>query len=357
MPEEYVLIEAEPLQDFARRIIEGAGVDPVKAGLIAATLVEANLRGVDSHGVQLLNFYIDHMRAGCVNLDAEGHVVSENGCCMVYSGDNGPGQIVSDRACDHAIRLARTHGVGLVTVRESNHFGAAAHWSLKMAREGMIGISMCNASPIVAPWQGKEKRFGTNPICMALPGGSEKLFLLDMATTTVAMGKIFKAHFSGQAEIPHGWALDKEGLPTTDTARALQGMPMPLGGYKGYGLAMMVEILCAVLSGGLMGSELGGIRFKDRPMGVGQVFIAVDASRFMALDMLEERVAKLSNMMKGTPAAPGYEEVLMPGEPELRAETIRRKEGIPLAKGVWDELNRVARDVKVEAPPVRSTIL
>jgi LDH2 family malate/lactate/ureidoglycolate dehydrogenase len=357
MAEEYVLIDAAPLRGFAQRLLEGAGIAPPKAELIATTLVEANLRGVDSHGIQLLNFYIDHMRAGCVNLDAEGHVVSENGACMVYSGDNGPGQIVSDKATEHAIRLAHEHGVGLVTVRESNHFGAAAHWSLKMARAGMVGITMCNASPIVAPWQGKEKRFGTNPICMALPGGSEKLFLLDMATTTVAMGKIFKAHFSGHAEVPHGWALDSEGVPTTDTAEALKGMPMPLGGYKGYGLAIMVEILCAVLSGGLMGSELGGIRVKDRPMGVGQVFIAIDAARFMPIEVLEERVTKLSKMMKTTPPAPGYDEVLMAGEPELRAEAVRLKEGSPLSKGVWDELNRVARDVAVEPPPARDILL
>src|SRR5262249_48360594 len=157
------------------------------------------------------------------DVTAEGHVVSESGGCMTYSGDNGLGQVVSNIACGHTIRLAREHGLGLVTVRDSNHFGAAAFWSQKIARAGLIGITMCNATPVVPPWQGKEPRFGTNPICMALPGAHEHAWLLDMATTTVAMGKIFKAHFTGDQEIPHGWAMNSEGVPTTSTAEAIKG--------------------------------------------------------------------------------------------------------------------------------------
>ncbi|HUQ94688.1 MAG TPA: Ldh family oxidoreductase [Bryobacteraceae bacterium] len=352
MAEQYVMVSQKALEDYARRMLEGAGVQPDKADLVARSLVEANLRGVDSHGVQLLNFYIEHMVQRCMALDVEGHVVSESGGCMLYSGDNGIGQIVSNAACDHAIRLAKEHGVAVVTVRDSNHFGAAAFWAQKIARADLIGMAMCNATPLVPPWQGKEPRFGTNPICMALPGAAETSWLLDMATTTVAMGKIFKAQFSNEPVIPQGWAYDSDGAPTTETAAAIKGMPMPLGGYKGSGLAFMVEILVAVLSGGAMSTEVGGIRIRTRPMRCGQVFLAIDVSRFMPVEEFNARMEQLVGMVKSTPPAPGYEEVLVAGEPEWRNARKRRQEGIPLSRGVWKELAKTAAAVNVDPPEV-----
>jgi LDH2 family malate/lactate/ureidoglycolate dehydrogenase len=292
-----------------------------------------------------------------MDLETEGHIVSESGGSMTYSADNGIGQIVSNVCCDHTIRLAKEHGVSLVTVRDSNHFGAAAFWSQKIARANLIGISFCNATPLVPPWQGREPRFGTNPICMALPGAAEESWLLDMATTTVAMGKIFKAHFSRQPEVPSGWAFDSEGVPTTDTAQAIKGMPMPLGGYKGSGLAFMVEILVGVLSGGAMSTEVGGVRIRTRPMRCGQAFVGIDVSRYMPVEEFNARVEWLTGTIKSTPPAPGYEEVLVAGEPEWRAARIRRIEGIPLSKGVWEELARTASTVRVTPPPVREVTL
>lgn len=357
MQEPHIVITHESLYEFARRMLTGAKVPDDKAELVAKSLVESNLRGVDSHGVQLLNFYIDHILMNCMDVHTEGHVVSETGACMVYSGDNGIGQVVSNVACDHTIRLAKENGMALVTVRDSNHFGAAAFWSQKIARAGLIGISMCNATPLVPPWQGKEPRFGTNPICMALPGAAEHAWLLDMATTTVAMGKIFKAHFSGQEEIPFGWAMDSEGVPTTSTAAAIKGMPMPLGGYKGSGLAFMVEILVAVLSGGAMSTEVGGIRIRTRPMRCGQAFIGIDAGRFLPVEEFNQRMERLVEMVKQTPPSQGYDEVLVAGEPEWRQKEQRSVQGIPLSKGVWAELTKTAAKVSVAAPPVREVML
>ncbi|MBI3679452.1 MAG: Ldh family oxidoreductase [Acidobacteria bacterium] len=351
MPEPYVILGHEPLREFAQRMLEGAGVDAEKASLVARSLVEANLRGVDSHGVQLLNFYIEHMRMDCVDLKAAGHVVSESGASMVYSGDNGIGQVVSDVCCDHAIRLANKHGVSLVTVRESNHFGAAAFWARKIARANLIGIVMCNATPLVPPWQGKEPRFGTNPICMALPGAPERSWLLDMATTTVAMGKIFKAHFSGEPSIPHGWAYDSDGVPTTDTGKAVKGMPMPLGGYKGSGLAFMIEILVAVLSGGAMSTQIGGIRIRTQPMRCGQAFLGIEVARYTPVEEFNQRMEWLVSQVKTTPPAPGYDEVLVAGEPEWRHAEYRGRHGIPLSQGVWQELVKTAATVGVAPPP------
>ena len=340
------LISHSELIDFCIRILQAAGVPPHKASITATSLVASNLRGVDSHGIQLLPFYLDQLLAGEVDPHADGQVISENGACLLFDAQSSLGQWVADVCCGHAIRLARANGLGLVISRNSNHFGAAAWWAQKMRAAGQIGIVMCNASPIVPPWQGKEGRMGTNPICMSVPGP----WLLDMATTTVAAGRIFKAFINGQPEIPAGWAFDSEGVPTTETARAYKGMLMPLGGYKGSGLAMMVEILCSVLSGGLMSTEIGGIRQRGRKVGNSQLFLAIDIEHFMPVEEFTARVEKLVALMKSTPAAPGYDEVMVAGDPEWRTEAERREKGIPIADGNWDSLVKAAARVNVPAP-------
>ena len=292
-----LLFERE-LAGFAAQLLRGMKVPEPTARLVADSLLAANLRGVDSHGVQLLPYYLEQLECGDVNPVAEGHVVSECGSCVSYSGDNGVGQRIAEISTDHAIRLAREHGTALVVARDSNHFGAAAWWAQRMSREGLIGIVMCNASPMVPPWQGKKPRNGTNPICMSVPGP----WLLDMATTTVAAGKIYKAMINGQPEIPPGWAMDSEGVPTTSTKAAMEGgLLMPLGGYKGSGLAIMVEILCAVLGGGAMSTELGGIRHRGTHTRVSQMFLAIDIARFMPVDEFRVRVEKLVAMIKSAP--------------------------------------------------------
>src|SRR5579872_6608247 len=310
------LISHSDLTDFCERILKAAGVPPHKASITAASLVASNLRGVDSHGIQLLPFYLDQLLAGEVDAQADGQVISENGACLLFDAQSALGQWVGEICCSHAIRIARAHGIALVSARNSNHFGAAAWWAQKMRDAGQIGIVMCNASSIVPPWQGKEGRMGTNPICMSVPGP----WLLDMATTTVAAGRIFKAFINGQPEIPQGWAFDAEGVPTTDTQQAYKGMLMPLGGYKGSGLAMMVEILCSVLGGGAMSTELGGIRDRGRAVRNSQIFLAIDIAHFMPVEEFAGRVERLVAMMKSTAPAPGYEEVLVAGDPEWRTE-------------------------------------
>jgi LDH2 family malate/lactate/ureidoglycolate dehydrogenase len=339
-------ISASDLTRFCEQILQGAGVPRHKAEITAACLVFANLRGVDSHGIQLLPFYIEQLLAGEMDPKADGSVVSESGACLTCNGENAIGQWVADTCCRHAIRIAKAHGMALVTAKESNHFGAAAFWAQKMRDAGQIGIVMCNASPIVPPWQGKKGRMGTNPICMSVPGP----WLLDMATTTVAAGKIFKAFVNGQPEIPAGWAFDSQGHPTTDTQAAYKGMLMPLGGYKGSGLAMMVEILCSVLSGGVMPDQVGGIRFRGKRVRVSQMFMAIDVARFMPVEEFTARTEQLVQIMKSTPAAPGYDEVMVAGDPEWRMEAQRRRDGIPIADGNWDKLVKAAESVGLTAP-------
>lgn len=348
MADKTVTLQHTHLRDFIARLIEAAGASAEAAHLVADSLVASNLRGVDSHGVQLTPLYIDRIEKGYVNPRAAGHIVSESGACLVYDGEHGIGQTISKTCCDHAIRLAGEHGISAVVARESSHFGAAAYWAQIISARGMIGVVMCNASPLVAPWQGKERRLGTNPICMSIPG--ERLWLLDMATTTVALNKVVKAEATGQATIPAGWAMDAAGNPTTDTQAALKGSPLPLGGYKGSGLAMMAEILCAVLSAGAMSTELGGLRVEGKRMRVSQFFLAMDVGRFMPLDVFTARMEWLRETVKSSQPAPGYSEVLVAGEPEWRIEEKRLLTGIPIQKAIWEKLLKTAERLGVAVP-------
>ena len=344
-------IAFDELSSLAESILRAVDVPEHKARLVAASLVAANLRGVDSHGVQMLPYYVEQLEAGDMSKTANGRVISENGPCLVYDGENGIGQSVAGICCAHGVRIARQHGLSMVVARESNHFGAAAFWAQKYAAEGLIGIVLCNASRMVPPWQGKEPRFGTNPICMAVPGGR---WLLDMATTTVAVGKIYKAMINGQDTIPEGWAMDAEGAPTTSVSAALAGLISPLGGYKGSGLAMMAEILCAVLSGGAINNELGRIRDRGRPVRISQMFLGIDVARFMPLEEFTARMDKLAEAVKSAPPAKGYTEVLIAGEPEWRMEEERLASGIPLEQGTWKLLTDTAARLGVPiADPAR----
>jgi LDH2 family malate/lactate/ureidoglycolate dehydrogenase len=345
---DYFLIPHGILADFARTVLEAVNVPSAAATLVADSLVSANLRGVDSHGVQLLIWYTQQIQDGNIDISTMGQVATENGSCMVYDGMNGLGQVVSNACCDHAIRLAQTHGLGMVTARNSSHFGASAWWAQKLAAAGLIGIVTCNATPLVAAWQGRDKILGTNPICMAVPGPNT--FLLDMATTTVALNRIHKAILSGETEIPSGWAMDADGNPTTNPKTALEGLPMPLGGYKGTGLALMVEVLCAVLSGGAMLTEVGGLRIKNRPMRVSHFFLAIDAARFLPMDEFQARMQTMRDTVTGSRPAAGFGEVMIAGDPEWRSDEQRRRDGVPVSRGIWDQLTILGESLNVAVP-------
>lgn len=331
-------------------MLEAAGVTPEKARLAASVLVYANLRGVDSHGVQLVTHYVGQIEAGDVNPAAGGHVVSENQACLLYDGEHGLGSWTAEICCGHAIRLARQYGIALVITRETSHFGPAAFWTQRISAAGQIGIAMCDSSPQVPPWQGKAKRVGTNPLSVSVPHPSGRGWLLDMATSTVALGKLEQAKLNKKTEIPAGWALDSEGRPTIDLAAALAGFLMPLGGYKGSGLALMVEILGGVLGGGAMAPDIRGIRDHGRLARTNHTFLAIDVARFLPLDTFQARMEWLVEHVKFTPPAGGYDEVLVAGDPEWRIEDERRARGIPILPGPWEALADTARRLAVPLP-------
>lgn len=296
---------AEALRGFGRSVLVALGFSTVKASLVAESLVAANLRGVDSHGIHLLTHYAKHVGVGNIDPNADGQVLSESVTCLLFDGQKAVGQQVSDICCRHAVRLGKKYGIGMVTARSSNHFGAAAFWAQRISSEGMLGIVMCNSSPSVPPWQGIDGKFGTNPLCMSIPSSGSGGWLLDMATTTVSMNKVIQAVADQKEVIPDGWAMDAEGYPTNDPVAGLKGLLVPLGGYKGSGLAMMVEILCAVLSGGAMSTHVGGVYILDRPMGTSQMFMAVDIQRFIPLSEFQTRMEQLVGSAKSARPGPG----------------------------------------------------
>jgi len=337
------------LREFAAAIFRGYGVSPTHAEWASDPLVLANLRGVDSHGLEMLaTMYAIQLRNGGIDGSASGTVLSEFGDCILYDGQNALGQVVSRMCVDHAARVAAERGLAIVVARNSHHFGAAGYWSERLAQAGFIGISMTTAGPGVPPWPGKSPRIGTNPIAMAVPGGK---WLLDMATSTVARGKLTNAIAYQKTSIPASWGfVDEQGRPTTDPVAAARGWSTPLGGYKGSGLAMMVEILCAGLSGGPMGNEVPGMRNGVVPLRISHTFLAIDPRRFMGLNEFEGRIGHLVAMMKSSEPIEGHDEILVAGEPEWRTEAERRRQGIPITRSLWERLSEIAAEVKV-APP------
>lgn len=344
------LVHHEDLEQFIHGIFCGLDVGTDDAGLAAISLVAANLCGVDSHGIQLVPPYVEQLAARNIDPKASGRIAEESASCVLYDGENGLGQTVAARCCDEAVRLARTFGTGLVVARNSNHFGRAAFWGARIAEEACIGVVFSNASPLVAPWQGREARLGTNPICVATPGG----WILDMATTAVAAGKIVDTILAGKSEIPEGWALDSAGNSTTIASAAMKGTLLPLGGkeagFKGSGLAVAIEILCGVLSGGAIADQVGSLRSRDRPAGISHTFLAIDIRRFLSVHDFNLRIAHLLDMLKVTALAPGFEDILMAGEREKIIEKQRLRDGIHVPHRLWANLAHLAEKYKIDCP-------
>ncbi len=342
MPIYQRVVESE-LFRFAQEALIAAGATAASAALVAQNLTQAELHGMGSHGVsRLLRIYVERVAAGGINPAPQVRIVSQDRGCAVIDGDGGPGAVVGQYAMDLAIELAREHGSGWVAARNSNHYGAGFLFARQALPHGMIGFSTTSAVALVPPYGGRAPALGTNPLCMAVPGGQRGDIILDMATTVVARGKVLLAALEGKS-IPEGWCIDKQGRPTTDPKAGLEGYMLPVGGYKGYGLALLVEIVSALLSGAAMSTEVGPLYGElETPQGVGHFFGALDVNAFLPIDAFRARVDALVALVKGIPTAEGFEEILIPGEPEMRKAARYRAEGIPIAEDVVAGLNELA---------------
>ena len=324
--------------------------------LVADTLVESDLRGVYSHGIQIMPRYIRGLAQG-LNPSPNITTVVDAGALVTLDGDGGMGQVVSCKAMELAIERAKQHGIAVVTVRNSSHMGALSYYGMMAINEGMIGICSTNGPAIMAPWGGLTETLGNNPICFGIPAGRSHPIILDMAVSTAARNKIRVAAAKGD-RLPVGWALDRQGRPTSDPEEALLGLVAPMSEAKGFGLAVSLEAITAVLSGGLIGKEIprDTIIAPDsvdvfRPTYVSHYFQAIDVSRLMNLEELKSRVDTLADQIHDSELGTGTDAVYMPGEIEFITRERRLETGIPISGAVLKNLDRIASEVGVNPLP------
>jgi LDH2 family malate/lactate/ureidoglycolate dehydrogenase len=315
---------------------------------VAETLVWTSLRGVDSHGVARVPVYAERLRSGVLNGRPRPSVVRRDGAVAVVDGDHGPGQVAAVVATDLSIELARQHGVGVVSVRRSGHYGAAGFYAIRAAEAGLIGVSMTNTEPLVIPYGGVEPALGTNPIAFAAPAGDGTVFDLDMATSQVAINRINNARDEGRP-IPEGWGVDEQGEPTTDPAAVKSAVP--LGGYKGYGLALMVEVLCGVLAGSGVRYGVGDLYSGgEQRQNTGHFHLAIDPERTVGREQFAGVLAGLLDELRAIKPASGFDEVLVAGDPEVRARAARERSGVPIEPALWAALRALSDELGVPVP-------
>ncbi|TDD87142.1 Ldh family oxidoreductase [Actinomadura rubrisoli] len=340
-----VRIAADELRDAVTRIFAACGVPPDDARLVADSLVQADLWGHQSHGVLRVGWYVDRIRSGVMAGETKVEIGSGTGAVATMDGRDGVGQVIAARAAEEAIDRAGRHGVGVVAVRNSNHFGTAAYFTRMAPPRGCIGILTTNSSPAMAPWDGRGKLVGSNPWSIAAPLGDGRQMVLDIANTAVARGKIYLAR-NRESEIPDGWAVGADGAPTRDPEEALLGTVLPMAGHKGYGISVMMDVLSGVLSGSGFGSAVHGPYQSARPGRSGHLYMALDIASFSPVREFEERMEALVAELKSG-SREGAEEVRYPGEIESLAETRNAREGLLLPERTIADLRRVGDDLGV----------
>jgi LDH2 family malate/lactate/ureidoglycolate dehydrogenase len=323
-------VEPAELRQLVTGILARRGMPEHDAALVADTLVEADLRGVRSHGVMRVPRYVRELESGEVKARPDIRIVMDAGPIAAMDGDGGMGQVSADAAMRLAMKRAGESGVGVVTLRNSRHCGAMAYWAMLALPAHCIGFATTNAGMNMAPYGGKDRLVGNNPFAMAVPTARPWAMVLDMATSIVAGGKLDIAAIQGRL-IPSGCALDPDGNPTTDPVVARKGTLLPVGGPKGYGMALMLDVLAGVLSGGRFGGRLG-------PAGDGQFFLALKVERFIDLAEFYARMDAVIDQIHASALAPGFDRIYVPGEIEYETRERRLREGMPVEENLLAHL-------------------
>lgn len=342
-------VDHAALRSWAVAVLEAVGVGRVDGDLVADSLVAADVWGVSTHGVTRLPIYVRRMRQGLIKVRPRVTVDRLAPSSAIVDADDGPGQIATTRAIDEAIDLARSTGAGVVAVRNSNHFGAAAYYTRRAAAAGMVGIALSHAEADVVPYGGRTAALGTNPLSIAVPGADETPpIVVDMATSGVAMGKVLLARQDG-VPIPDDWAVDAEGRPTTDphAARAV----VPAAGPKGYGLAVIIDLLSSLLTGAGAGPDVRRM-YDDftAPQGLGHLVAAIDITRFVPLATFRAGVSAYVTRLTAVAPVEGVDRVRAPGEVEADAERRNRRDGVPLSPAVATALRELGESVGQPVP-------
>ena len=344
-------IAADDLIALVARIFVAAGVAQQPAATVAGALVEADLEGVPSHGVLLVDMYVDRLRAGSVSTRDRGEVVSDRGCAVVLDAGNAFGQLTGDQAIALAVARAKQYGAGIVAVRHGFHFGTARRFAVQAISQDCVGFAMCNTRPLMPAPGGAERVVGNNPIAIAIPSDDPVPLVLDMATSEAAMGKIRLAEKSGQP-IPATWAVRDDGGPTTSATEAIAGMLLPAAGPKGFGLALMIDLMSGLLSGGASGPKVRPL-YGDpsTPYDCSHLFMAVDIGHFCDPSWFRAEAAAAAARIRDGKRAPGISRLFLPGEPEWQRHANANSQ-VRLDPAVADTLIRIAESLKVSPEPL-----
>jgi len=351
------VVPEKDLRHFCEKVLMKLGVPAEDARITTDVLVVADLRGIDSHGVARLGRYVAGLKEGFMKSTDQSRVIRETKATALVDGGQSLGQVVGKKGMDLAIKKARDTAVGVVAVRNSNHYGIAGYYSMMALEHNLIGVSTTNAGPLVVPTFGRTSVLGTNPISLAAPAMREKAFVLDMATSTVPRGKVEVYNRLGKP-MPHGWAVDETGKSSTDPKRVLNALAnrlggglLPLGGegedlggHKGYGLALMVDVLSGVLSGAATGLQ---VYADEKQPNVGHFFMALDPSAFRPLDEFRRDMDRLTRELKDSPKAHGQDRIYVHGEKSFARMEKHRKEGVPLDPKVVENLKKIGADLGV----------
>lgn len=344
-----VSVPFSSLRDFIQRALVSQGLPEADARTVASLMAEADMQGSDGHGVIRLPQYIKRIRAGGINKHPDIRVVRDKPAMAIVDGDNGMGHLVVSRAVDLAIEKARQCGVAWVGTRMSNHAGPASLYARKPLQHDMLGLyfAVGNANHL-PPWGGTDMLLSTNPIAAAVPSGEEPPVVLDMATTVAAYGKV-KAKAKRGESMPVGWMIDREGRPLTDPNKAHEGFLLPIGDYKGYGLALIVGLLAGTLGGAAMGKEV--IDFNADHVSTtntGQAILVIDLAAFGDPQVFKHAVDQLVRDIRGSQRLPGVDRIWLPGEQSHARRQRYESGGIPLPKGLCQELATLATDLGIE---------
>jgi L-2-hydroxycarboxylate dehydrogenase (NAD+) len=342
-------VPAERLAAFIYRTFTAAGLPADDAQTLANLMVEADLRGSDTHGVIRLPLYVRRLRAGGINAAPNIRMVSDRPSAALIDGDNGMGHLVMRRAAELAIEKAKVTGVGWVGARMSNHAGPAALYVTMPLKHDMIGLYFAvGSSNHLPPWGGSESLLGTNPMAIAVPALDEPPIVLDMSPTVAAYGKVRLKAQRGEP-MPVGWMIDREGKPLTDPKRADEGHLLPIGDYKGSGLSLIIGLLAGALNRAAIGRDVVDfVKEAGKPTNTGQAIAALSIEAFLPPLEFKRAVDRLIRDIRNSPRLPGVERIWLPGEQSHTKLLDRRAHGVPVPKALRESLDNVARDLNVE---------
>ncbi len=339
-------VGADELRCFCSQVLQRMGAPEDDAEGAADCLVEADMRGIAGHGTARLPIYVRHIRAGGCNPKPDIRTVRDFPAAALLDGDNGLGQVAGIRAMNLAVEKARGQGSATVAVRNSGGLGALAYFSLIAVKHDMIGFTTLSTTNIIAPPGSLIPTIGNSPMAFAIPAGKERPVVFDMALTVASAARCRTAAMEGR-KIPFGWALDREGRPTDDPAVAYEGLLLPMGGYKGYGMAVVMGLLTSVLSGGAIGDDIIGIKEPARPSRVSQLFMAINVASFGPVDEFKSRADEFIRQQKSAPAVPGHDPVRVPGEGSWATRDERLKNGIPMHHELLTQLQNVGKELGI----------